>query len=125
MWSDTGRKFNSIHAARVLQKSTELQTLRSSGYESATEDPECVWNLIGVKMQMVEAVEEEIPAHQETEHMLETDPVPPVGNMARWMDMDSCEEEILALAKRKVKTCQGKDSQVPRVKETARVGTLW
>ena len=39
------------------------------------------WILIGVKMHMVEAVEEEIPARQEMERMLETALVPRVGNI--------------------------------------------
>ena len=50
-----------------------------------------LWILIGVKMQMVEGVEEEIPASQEMERKLETAVVPRVRNMARWTMMDSCE----------------------------------
>ena len=35
-----------------------------------------LWILLGVRMQMVEALEEEIPAHQETGYMLDTALVP-------------------------------------------------
>ena len=42
-----------------------------------------LWILIGVKTQMVEAAEEEIPIRRETERMLETALVPRVGNIAR------------------------------------------
>ena len=47
--------------------------------------------LIGVKMQMVEAVAEEIPARQEMKRMLETALVPCVGNNGKMKVMDSCE----------------------------------
>ena len=56
-------------------------------YESAVLD--LVVDLIGVRMQMVEAAEEEIPARREMERMLVTVLVPRVGNMARWRRMES------------------------------------
>ena len=48
-----------------------------------------LWILIGVRMQMVEAEGEKIPARREMERMLETAPVPRVGNMAKWRRMES------------------------------------
>ena len=49
-----------------------------------------LWILLSVKKQMVEALEEEIPAHQETDCVLETALVPSVGNEIRWNVMDTC-----------------------------------
>ena len=86
---------------------TELQTLGSSGQEEKRKEIGkeigmmrrrqvggmkalrwiLLWILIGIKMQMVEAVEKEIPARQEMERMLETALVHRVGNMARWRMM--------------------------------------
>ena len=56
-------------------------------YESAAVDP--VVDSDRVRMQMVEAAEEEIPARREMERMLETAPVPRIGNMAKWRRMES------------------------------------
>ena len=104
-WS-RGSKFQLC--SKSLSGSTELRTLRSSGQEEKTKEIEketgmmrrskvggmkalqwiLVWILIGVRMQMVEAAEEEIPVRREMERMLETAPVSRVGNMARWRRMD-------------------------------------
>ena len=59
-------------------------------------------------------MEEEIPARQEMERMLEIALVPRVGNMARWRMMDSCDKgwkegEHWQNEKKKVKNSQGKD----------------
>ena len=45
-----------------------------------------LWILLGVKKEMVEALEEEIPAHQETDCVLETALVPSVGNEKKMED---------------------------------------
>ena len=71
-----------------------------------------MWILIGVRMQMVEAAEEEITARRQIVRMLETALVPRVGNMARWRRMDSCEKGRRAREhwqKEKGKNSQGKD----------------
>ena len=52
-----------------------------------------MWILIGVRLQMVEAAEEEIPARREMERALETALVPRVGNMARWRKMTPVTKE--------------------------------
>ena len=43
-----------------------------------------LWILLGIKMQMVEAAEEEISTRQETDWMLETAPFHRAGNEIRW-----------------------------------------
>ena len=52
-----------------------------------------LWILIGVKMQMVEAAEEELPARQEMVIFFETPIVPRLreGNRARWKRRNACD----------------------------------
>ena len=50
-----------------------------------------LWILLRVKKEMLEALEEEIPAHQEKDCVLETALVPSVGNEMRWKMMDTCD----------------------------------
>ena len=51
-----------------------------------------LWILLGAKMQMVEALEEKIPAHPETECMLVTALVSRVRNEIRGKMMDACDK---------------------------------
>ena len=61
---------------------------------------------------MVEALEEEIPAHQETDCVLETALVPSVGNEKRMKMMDTCDRGWRGgqyWQKEKSENSQGKD----------------
>ena len=69
-----------------------------------------LWTLLGVHMQTVEALEEGIPARQETDCMLETAPVLRVDNEVRWKRMNTCDRgwrERERWQKEKSKNSQG------------------
>ena len=125
-----------------MSGSTELQTLGSSGQEEKRKENRketgmrrrskvggrkalrwiLLWIPICVRMQMVEAAEEEIPARREMERMLEKAPVPCLGNIAKWRRMDSCEKGRRAgehWQKDKVKTAR-KRTQAPLEVEAIR-----
>ena len=74
-----------------------------------------LWILLGIKMHMVEAAEEEISTRQETECMLETAPVPRAGNEIRWKRMNTCDRgwrEGEHWQKGKSEHSQGKDPKI-------------
>ena len=81
MWQEEKREKNG--------KETGMMRRRQVGGAKA---PRWVllWILLGVKMQMVEALEEEIPACQETDCRLETARVLHVGSEIRWKRMNTC-----------------------------------
>ena len=120
--------------SKSLSGSTELQTLQSSEQEEKRKEIGketgmmrrskvggtkalpwiLLWILIGVRVQVVEADEEEIPARREMDRMLETARVPRVGNMATYRRMESFDEGRRAGEHgrekvKKTKKSQGKD----------------